>query len=258
MIRIQVFGHDELENRIKNNLKVFRNCISIADNDGLVSRMITRKFVNVLSLRFLDFEEKDVKNEDEIIFTREDLYKIVDFYNKNKSSLEFTIHCWAGISRSTAVAICMFYLYYKDEEKSISELFKIRPYARPNLHVLRIFDEYYHTNFGNKLKKINIDISKKITKNYFSKEESILESNIENYGLKCIEKFTLQGNEITVDVSVYELGKGLFVLIYDDMIRIEYLEKIKNKLFNKKKGTFIEVNKNITLKTIIINLFNTI
>lgn len=58
----------------------------------------------------------------------------------------FTIHCWRGISRSTAVAIGVIYMFFKDEEKAAGYLKEIRPYATPLPRIVKFWDEILGSN----------------------------------------------------------------------------------------------------------------
>jgi hypothetical protein len=53
----------------------------------------------------------------------------------------YTIHCWRGVSRSTAIALGYLYLIHGDEQRAVDELKRIRPEAGPHPGLVRYFDE---------------------------------------------------------------------------------------------------------------------
>lgn len=107
-----MFGELELEDHRKNNGSICSHCISIGDPGSVTPISIKYGFDEILILRFLDFESKeDILNDDEILVSKDDIIKVIDFYNSTKNDANgYTIHCWQGISRSTAVALGLLYL----------------------------------------------------------------------------------------------------------------------------------------------------
>lgn len=60
-----------------------------------------------------------------------------NFLNQNSM-----VHCYAGISRSSAIALFTMLLLKKDLEKSIKTLRARRPFIRPNLDVASLIENY--------------------------------------------------------------------------------------------------------------------
>lgn len=76
--------------------------------------------------------------------TLEDINKIVNFTNNSiKKKLEekpiVLIHCAAGISRSTATAQIILEELGLTEQEAISEVLRVRPQARPNSILLKLY-----------------------------------------------------------------------------------------------------------------------
>jgi len=69
-----------------------------------------------------------------------DMERLIDFYNEalKVENPCFLIHCWAGISRSTAAGLILLIMHHKDKEKAIKELFLLRPNASPNTRMVRL------------------------------------------------------------------------------------------------------------------------
>lgn len=66
--------------------------------------------------------------------TMEHVYEIINFANSiDKKNDRVVVHCWAGVSRSTAAALIILYILYdKDIKRAIDKLLEIRPQAAPN------------------------------------------------------------------------------------------------------------------------------
>ncbi len=172
-MNITVYGEDELINRIKNNGIVYRNVISIADPGSKIPTELLNGDFNVLSLRFLDIEEPFINHDFklEIMPEKKHIKKVINFYNRIPLPKEITVHCWQGISRSTAIAMCLLYLYHMDENKVEEELRIIRAYARPNLKILREFDSIKKCNLEKIGLKIKMENIRKSYENYKDKDK---------------------------------------------------------------------------------------
>ena len=157
-MNIQVFGQDELEERIKNGNKVYSHLISIGNPgikpqpDILIPKIFKSAFTSILRFRFYDATKKEQlgpKQRIKRIPNKKDVKKLIKYYQKTKNKATgYTIHCWRGISRSTAMAYILLYLIYKDEKIASDELISIRRNAMPNRLIISIFDELYDTNLS--------------------------------------------------------------------------------------------------------------
>jgi predicted protein tyrosine phosphatase/anti-anti-sigma regulatory factor len=164
---ILVMSENELIDRIRNGTLVnYDHCISIRNPDEFMNPIISKNFQNTLELKFYDAYDinhlgpmqkiKRIPEEDDII-------RLIDFYNKNKDKGHgFVIHCWQGISRSTAIALCILYLKYKSEIKAKNELLLIRPEARPHLLITQLFDRVMKCNLTQVAQEIRSEVLEKL------------------------------------------------------------------------------------------------
>jgi len=155
---IRIFGQEELVRHIKMGHDVGDCVISIGGprwfkKDSKMPSLFRTIFRKKLRLRFHDVTAKsDIPGLFKRIPEKKDLLKAIKFYKKYG---DVTIHCWAGVSRSTAIALCLLYLKYKDEDRAIEELVETRKIASPNRLIVSFIDELYGTNFSEKIKKIH-------------------------------------------------------------------------------------------------------
>jgi|SRR5215469_4409611 len=54
------------------------------------------------------------------------------------------VHCFAGISRSSAIAMIPLLLYYRSEKAAAKRLYEINRWAAPNTHILYLIEEKFH------------------------------------------------------------------------------------------------------------------
>lgn len=98
---------------------------------------------DVLSLRFDDVENLDT-DEAGITFARPEQIAEAFFFADNRLGEPLLIQCWAGLSRSTALALGMISRgLFMDgvepfTEEAVDLLLQIRPEARPNVLVLKL------------------------------------------------------------------------------------------------------------------------
>ena len=104
-----------------------------------------KRFKKVLRLSFYDAGEKaQLGNRQfpKIVPARRHVRRAIGFFDKTKEFTNgYTIHCWAGVSRSTAFALGYLYLITGSEEKAMMILMNIRPQARPHQGIVKMFDE---------------------------------------------------------------------------------------------------------------------
>lgn len=67
--------------------------------------------------------------------TEEDCRRALDFLRQGGHCI---VHCEAGISRSTGVALGYLLSHYQDYRKAVEALFYIRPAADPNAYILAL------------------------------------------------------------------------------------------------------------------------
>lgn len=88
-----------------------------------------------LLLTFDDIEEPNEKYSPKL----EDVAEILEWSRKLKDEDRVLIHCWAGVSRSTALALAVWIQHHgKDYEAARKWLVETRPIACPN----RLIAEY--------------------------------------------------------------------------------------------------------------------
>jgi predicted protein tyrosine phosphatase len=88
-----------------------------------------------------------------------DIKKIIRFYEKTKKKANgYTVHCHAGVHRSTAAGLILLFLIYNSEEKAIEELLVIHPLPMPNERMISLFDKHR----GSNLKKGVLELHKRL------------------------------------------------------------------------------------------------
>lgn len=86
--------------------------------------------------------------------TVELVQEIIDFGKSlDKDTTRLLVHCYAGVSRSTAAALVILYMMYKrDIRQAMLKLKEIRPRAAPNTLICSIADSLLKTKNGELLK----------------------------------------------------------------------------------------------------------
>jgi predicted protein tyrosine phosphatase len=132
----------------KRHKRKFDGIISIEDasiKNGLRFHNATN--TKHLILRFEDNDSKlDIENDKNGLPNRHDVEKAVFFARDfAKDTDNLLIHCYAGISRSTAIALCVLsdHNRHKSPEELLKELYEISPTAVPNLRVLSLYEKIF-------------------------------------------------------------------------------------------------------------------
>lgn len=155
--RIEVYGENELIDSIRRGEKHFSHCISIGNPDQPVPEIIREHFTDLLRLSFYDVPSVEILSPGQIqkIPEIQDAKAVINFYNKTKNiATGYTIHCWQGVSRSTATAMAILYLDGVKEEILKEVLLSIRPEASPHSLLTSFFDQILNT----RLSKIGSEI----------------------------------------------------------------------------------------------------
>jgi predicted protein tyrosine phosphatase len=96
-----------------------------------------------LRLEFNDIHAPD--NDPELVLpTFQDILKVIDFVSSvSQFDGHLLIHCHAGISRSSAVAltVCAHILGAGKEQEALNYILAARPQARPNWWIVELADE---------------------------------------------------------------------------------------------------------------------
>lgn len=64
--------------------------------------------------------------------------------HSDPTTASLVVHCFAGISRSSAIAMIPLLLYYRSEKAAAKRLYEINRWAAPNTHVLYLIEEKFH------------------------------------------------------------------------------------------------------------------
>lgn len=92
---------------------------------------------------------RDVEHGDHYLSpTNETIYNIHKWARNLEEEDNVLIHCYAGLSRSTAAAIIMIYnTLYSDLDLIEKTILQIRPMAAPNRYMCRLADNFFgHTD----------------------------------------------------------------------------------------------------------------
>ena len=156
---VEVFAQLELEEHIDDahysHLVSIGNPISlftINRPDTKIPKIFKKRFKKILRLSFYDVEKKSHLNRRQFpkrVPKRSDVRKAIRFFNATKEdTIGYTLHCWQGISRSTAFALGYLYLITGSEESAIMTLRDIRPEAHPHSGIVKMFDEELGCNLS--------------------------------------------------------------------------------------------------------------
>ena len=66
---------------------------------------------------------------------------LIEFAKTIDDQSKVLVHCWAGVSRSTASAYILLCEVLKDPVKAITEVVRVRKVAQPNTKMLAMYDE---------------------------------------------------------------------------------------------------------------------
>ncbi len=107
----------------------------------------TPGWIEPLNHYHLNFDDVEVDSEGCVAPTREDVKEAMVGGEELIAQsvvvpVHLLIHCYAGVSRSTAIALAiLMMLYGKDaEDQAVEYLLRIRPQAMPNVRIVREAD----------------------------------------------------------------------------------------------------------------------
>ena len=160
-LKIQIFGQIELVQYIESGSETVSHLVSIGNpksrsmkrSDTELPPIFKKTFEKVLRQAFFDVEKKEHLGSmrPKRIPMKKDVRKVIRFFNRySDTATGFCIHCWRGISRSTAIALGYLYLIHKDEQKAVDELKKIQPEAAPHPGIVKYFDELLGSHLSSK------------------------------------------------------------------------------------------------------------
>lgn len=91
--------------------------------------------------------------------TKEFVEEIISYFDsliEETRPVHLLVHCYTGISRSTAAALVALYRMYGDEKKALIELLKVRPASYPNKLIIKYADEIMGSKLAELLVKERI------------------------------------------------------------------------------------------------------
>ena len=149
---VEVLAQGELLSHIDephyNCLVSIGNPISLLSSnrgDTWMPEVFKKRFKKILRLSFYDVEEKahlGKRQFPKIVPARRHVRRAISFFNKTSDSTNgYTMHCWAGVSRSTAFALGYLYMITGSEEEAMMILRNVRPQARPHQGIVKMFDD---------------------------------------------------------------------------------------------------------------------
>ena len=120
--------------------------------------------VKCLNLNFRDLDDSDhIADIDGP--TKYDAELAIGFLGELKNDVidhNILVNCYAGVSRSAAIAVAGWVISGKSPEEAYRTAFNSRRYIRPNPRMLRLFDEILGTNMASVVKGKEEELSKKI------------------------------------------------------------------------------------------------
>lgn len=149
--KIHILSAIEVEDMLRNNKNLgilnHNPIISILNDERKYFPILNSKISNNKFLK-LAFDDVDCKiNSDVVLVNENDILEIIKFIDELKNNDEdIIVHCYAGISRSSAVAMIVAFILTKDFEYAKS-IVNIANSHSPNELILRIADKILGTNF---------------------------------------------------------------------------------------------------------------
>jgi predicted protein tyrosine phosphatase len=141
--KIYVCGVPELETAFGN---AFTHVISIWDPEwidrGGVEHQMKKRLAGETRLHIAYFHDCSVEEPGRRLPAEDDLRQILTFAADLKPEAHVLIHCWAGISRSTAVAYAILCQFAGPGRESdcLEAILAVRPQAFPNTLIVDLAD----------------------------------------------------------------------------------------------------------------------
>lgn len=143
-VRIGIFGERELIDLLKKAPPFHTHCISIGNPSQDLPSEISKSYISVLRLEFYDVDSIDdlMPEQEKRIPEPADVLKVINFFRStNTAATGYDIHCWQGVSRSTAIGLGLLKLMGYDEDALESILLSLRPGASPHKRLVQYFDK---------------------------------------------------------------------------------------------------------------------
>jgi predicted protein tyrosine phosphatase len=182
---VQIFGQHELVERLTSGGWHYSHGISIGNPgrgfgrpDTVEPPELRRHFRRVLRLAFYDVENVNQLGtmRPRRVPRRSDVRRVIRFFRRTRAEADgYTLHCWGGVSRSTAVGLGLLYLLTGSEREAGDILRRIRPEAGPHRAIVRYFDELLGCRLGPVADAIRAEKLEKMRKELDLTEEALLE-----------------------------------------------------------------------------------
>jgi len=143
LIPVQILSRYDLEFRARDGGRLYSHCVSITDPGEPLAFELAPIFEAVLRLRFHDIDRRsELPKEDKPrLPLLSDARKVIEFFRSTRPVARgYTVHCHAGVHRSTAVGLALLYLETGSEAAAAAELLRIKPLPMPNRRLIRLFD----------------------------------------------------------------------------------------------------------------------
>lgn len=147
--RIHICGVPELEVLLE---KSFTHIVSIWDPEwierGGVEAQLRKRLRGTTLLHLAYFHDTSAEEPGRTAPVEDDLRRILAFADQLEPGAEILVHCWAGISRSTAVAYAILCQATGPgrETECIEAVVAARPQAFPNSLIVRLADKILERN----------------------------------------------------------------------------------------------------------------
>lgn len=151
--KIRVYGQRELLSLVKQGKVPGCRLILIGNprwfwakpaEDEMIPAEFRGYFSSILHLQFFDALTKDHLRPGvpRRIPELRDLKRVRRWFHKGDSGEEeIIVSCWAGVSRSPAVALGLLFMIHGREDLAIDKLLEVRPHARPHPQIVRFWDK---------------------------------------------------------------------------------------------------------------------
>ena len=147
--KIHVCGVAELETVLRNP---FTHIVSIWDPEwierGSVEKQLRNRLLVETRLHIAYFHDISAEESGRQAPVEDDLRRILAFAADLEPGAEILIHCWAGISRSTAVAYAILCQAAGPgrEAECFNSILAVRPQAFPNALIVELADRILNRN----------------------------------------------------------------------------------------------------------------
>jgi predicted protein tyrosine phosphatase len=139
-MKLIITGRAGAGNVFTNPITPITHIVSIGANDRRQQPPKGFKEYPAKKLRLEFFDINEAKRGKMNGPVESDIIELIEFFKEALSEEDtyFLIHCWQGISRSTAAGLILLEMYHKDKEKAREELFKLVPSAWPNGRMIKL------------------------------------------------------------------------------------------------------------------------